>query len=89
MSEAPVPGRNGFKMLPRESQNVKTRKVFSVPALAVEIVCQADPVCDHHHYQAPCLSPELAELVTFRIKLPLVPVTDFGGCCPSKTAFTS
>lgn len=40
-------------------------------------------------YQAPCLTPELAELVTLRIKLPLVPVTDSGGCCPSKIAFAS
>lgn len=40
-------------------------------------------------HQAPCLTPDRAELVTFRIKLPLAPVTYFGGSCPSKIAIVS
>lgn len=40
-------------------------------------------------YQPPCLTPELAEVLTFRIKLPLVPLTYLGGCHPVNNGILS
>lgn len=73
-----------FRELSRRFQMVNILKAFSVPALTVggtvmfvrQTLVVAITVSD-------TLPPQrLAESVLSRIKLPLVPVTYLGGCCP-------